>query len=252
MEIFFIILTVIILLFAINKTNKKIYNRKYKKYKEKLKQIRKRIIILGIISLIIIIIFSLTIGTNNEAEEILKNSVEGNIDAEKTIKNTLLYIYILPFIYIISMVMLIINLFLMPSKEKINNDDKKNKIEQELKKYNFEKQIKYKSNIVKFDNHNRVLAIINTYKNTLSIIKYNEIKACEILENNKCILNTEDRKTTFIYGINSSNPEGNLKLNIICNNINKQIYTIKINNTEKEAYEYLYKIYLEIMNIINY
>ena len=60
---------------------------------------------------------------------------------------------------------------------------------QELNKYSFDKKFKYNSNIVGLDNKNRILAIINTYRGTCDLIKYSEITNCEILENNKNIVN---------------------------------------------------------------
>ena len=180
MGIFLLALTIILFLISINKTNKKIYDKNFKKYKTILKQFRKKIIILGVLSIILILAFSIVLNVNKQTE------------SEQTLNTTLPIIYILLLTYIIAMFSFIVQWILVPSKEKIKRDAKKEKINEELKKFNFDKKIKYNSNIVCFDNSNRILAIINTYKNTCDLIKYEEITNCEILENDQNIMNEQN------------------------------------------------------------
>lgn len=236
MGIFLLVLTILLFLISINKTNKKIYDKNLKKYKTILKQSRKKIIILGVLSIILILAFSIVLNINKQTE------------SEQTLNTTLPIIYILLLAYIIAMFSFIVQWILVPSKEKIKRDAKKEKINEELKKFNFDKKIKYNSNIVCFDNSNRILAIINTYKNTCDIIKYEEITNCEILENDQNIMN-EQNGTIIGVGARKSKETIDLKLKI---NTNKNSYIICIRDTEieKEALDFINKVYRNIIAII--
>ncbi len=236
MGIFLLALTIILFLISINKTNKKIYDKNFKKYKTILKQFRKKIIILGVLSIILILAFSIVLNVNKQTE------------SEQTLNTTLPIIYILLLTYIIAMFSFIVQWILVPSKEKIKRDAKKEKINEELKKFNFDKKIKYNSNIVCFDNSNRILAIINTYKNTCDLIKYEEITNCEILENDQNIMN-EQNGTIIGVGARKSKETIDLKLKI---NTNKNSYIICIRDTEieKEALDFINKVYRNIIAII--
>ena len=236
MGIFLLVLTIILFLISINKTNKKIYDKNLKKYKTILKQSRKKIIILGVLSIILILAFTIVLNINKQTE------------SEQTSNTTLPIIYILLLTYIIAMFSFIVQWILVPSKEKIKRDAKKEKIKEELKKFNFDKKIKYNSNIVCFDNSNRILAIINTYKNTCDLIKYEEITNCEILENDQNIMN-EQNGTIIGVGARKSKETIDLKLKI---NTNKNSYIICIRDTEieKEALDFINKVYRNIIAII--
>lgn len=239
MGIFLLALTIILFLISINKTNKKIYDKNLKKYKTILKQSRKKIIILGVLSIILILAFTIVLNINKQTE------------SEQTLNTTLPIIYILLLAYIIAMFSFIVQWILVPSKEKIKRDAKKEKINEELKKFNFDKKIKYNSNIVCFDNSNRILAIINTYKNTCDLIKYEEITNCEILENDQNIMN--DQNGTIIgIGARKSRETIDLKLKINTINPNKNSYIICIRDTEieNEALDFINKVYRNIIAII--
>lgn len=240
MGIFLLILTIILFLVSINKINKKIYNKNIRQYKEKLKTYRRRLIIFGILSIIFICLFNVVLNIND------------NLENTDKINNTLPFIYISLLVYMIAMFSFIVHWILVPSKEKIKREIEQTKINQELEKYNFDKKIKYNSNIICFDNRNRVLAIINTYKNTCELIRYEEIINCGIYENGKDITN---KQTGAIIGIGSRKGKEliDLKLKITTNNSNKKIYTISIKDSEieKEAIEFLNESYVNIMKIMN-
>lgn len=240
MGLFLLILTIILFLVSINKINKKIYNKNIRQYKEKLKTYRKKLIIFGILSIIFISLFNVVLIINDNSESTDK------------LNSTLPFIYILLLAYMIVMFSFIVHWILVPSKEKIKREIEQERINKELEKFNFDKKIKYNSNIICFDNNNRVLAIINTYKNTCELIRYEEIINCEIYENEKDITN---KQNGTIIGVGSRKGKEliDLKLKIITNNSNKKIYMLSIKDSEieKEAIEFLNESYINIMEIMN-
>lgn len=240
MGIFLFILTIILFLVSINKINKKIYNKNVKQYKEKLKIYRKRLVIFGSLSVIFISAFNIALTINNGLE---------NADE---INSTLPFIYILLLAYMIFMFSFIVQWVLVPNKDKIKREIKQEKINQELKDYNFNKKIKYNSNTICFDDDKRILAIMNTYKNTCELIKYEDINNCEILENGKNITNMPNGEIIGIGSRKNKEPI-DLKLKIITRDSNKNVnaFEIKDNEIEKEAIEFLNNAYISIMAVIN-
>ena len=236
MGVFLLILTIILFLISINKTNKKIYDKNLKKYKTILEQSRKKIMILGILSIIFIGAFNIVLNINNNSE----NTEE--------INSTLPFIYILLLAYIIVMFAFIVQWILVPNKERIKRELVKEKMNQVLNKYNFDKKFKYNSNIVGLDNKNRILAIINTYRGTCDLIKYSEITNCEILENNKNIVN-EYGSTIIGVGTRKSKEAIDLKLKISTTD-NSYVISIKDTEIEKEALDFINNAYKNIMEIM--
>lgn len=234
MGVFLLILTIILFLISINKTNKKIYDKNLKKYKTILEQSRKKIMILGILSIIFISAFNIVLNINN------------NLENGEEINSTLPFIYILLLAYIIVMFAFIVQWILVPNKEKIKRELVKEKMNQELKKYSFDKKFKYNSNIVELDNKNRILAIINTYKGTCNLIQYSDITNCELLENDKNIVNGG---TIIGVGTRKSKEAIDLKLKISTNN-NSYVISIKDTEIEKEALDFINNAYKNIMEIM--
>lgn len=231
MGIFLLIFTIILFLISINKTNRKIYDKNFRKFKTELIQARRKILILGLVSIILILVFTIVLSINENT---------GN-------DQILPVVYILLLLYIISMFSFIVQWILIPSKEKIKGDVKKEKIAEELNKYKFEKKLKYNSNSIWFDYENRILVILNTYKNTYDIVKFDDIVSCDILEDNKSIM-SEDNGAIIAIGTKKNRGTIELKIKI---NTRENSYTVCIRDTEIEnsALDFVNKVYKNIMEI---